>query len=84
MIEKDHIFCNVQDRATLGRLQRSQDIRTVRTHTGFIAVNLKNGNKYQVMEEGKMLICTCPDSAKGYTCKHEIGVARDIRLYEEV
>jgi len=82
MMNKNQRFVEVTDQGTLGRLSRSQDIATVRQFSGFIAVNLKNGNRYQVSQIGDTLICACPDSANGFTCKHEIGVARDMRLYE--
>ena len=84
MISVNHRFIGVSSPAIIGRISRSKDIVTIRHHDQFVAVNLKNGHRYEVHQVNDVLVCTCPDSKKGNNCKHEIATLRDMQLYEEV
>lgn len=81
MISKKHRFQNVSDLAILGRLHRSQDIRTINRFSFFEAVNVKNGHRYRLELANDDIVCSCPDSSRGFCCKHEIAVARDLVLF---
>jgi len=84
MMKKTDRFTAVQDTAILGRLLRSLDIATLNRFEHFDVVNLKNGHRYKVDIKGPEIRCSCKDSERGNNCKHEIAVARDLILFEEV
>jgi hypothetical protein len=83
MMKRDRVFVNVDDPEILGRLLRSADIRVLNRFAYFEARNIRNGHAYKVNINGDSIICTCPDS-KLHACKHEIAVARDASLFQEV
>lgn len=83
MILRNHRFVNVEDQQILDRLLRSQDIRTINRFEFFEAVNSRNGHRYRVQLRGNEIVCSCPDS-QTHICKHEIAVARDIELFEDM
>ncbi len=80
MLKRDHVFMDVDDPGTLGRLSRSADIRVLNRFTHFEARNARNGHAYKVKVDGDSIICNCPDS-KLHACKHEIAVARDASFF---
>lgn len=80
MMKRTHVFVNAADDATIGRLLRSSDIRTINRFGYFEVVNIRNGHRYKVQVVGEDIVCSCPDAAS-HACKHEIAVARDIGYF---
>ncbi len=83
MILRNQRFVNIEDKHILDRLQRSEDIRTINRFEYFEAVNSRNGHRYKIELKGDEIVCCCPDS-QTHTCKHEIAVARDLGLFENM
>ena len=84
MMKKSDRFNGVEDPAVLGRLLRSLQIITIKRDDHVEAVNTKNGNRYKVEINEQNIKCPCQDSSRGNNCKHEIAVARDMILFDEV
>ncbi len=62
MMLKDQSFVNIDDEATIRRLLRSLDIRTINRFEYFEAVNIKNAHRYKVKIQGQNIVCSCPDA----------------------
>ena len=84
MMKKTDRFNAVNDQAVLGRLLRSFQILTLNRGDHVEAVNTKNGHRYKVEINEQNIKCPCQDSIRGNNCKHEIAVARDMILFDEV
>jgi len=84
MMKKTDRFNAVNDHAVLDRLLRSFQILTLNRGDHVEAVNTKNGHRYKVEINEQNIKCPCQDSSRGNNCKHEIAVARDMILFDEV